>query len=58
MHPSIELFRGIAAWLVLTTHYAHFLIPERSFLNFFGPVSIFFSSSVALCLREPFIAVS
>ncbi len=35
MHPSIELFRGIAAWLVLTTHYAHFLIPERSFLNFF-----------------------
>jgi len=34
MHPSIELFRGIAAWMVLTMHYAYFLTPEPSFLAF------------------------
>ncbi|KHD06260.1 hypothetical protein PN36_16600 [Candidatus Thiomargarita nelsonii] len=43
MHPSIELFRGIAAWMVLTSHYASFFIQERSLLNFLQTgVDLFF----------------
>jgi len=43
MHPSIELFRGIAAWMVLTSHYASFFIQELSLLNFLQTgVDLFF----------------
>jgi len=34
MHPAIELFRGIAALMVLTFHYTYFFTSELSFLNF------------------------
>jgi exopolysaccharide production protein ExoZ len=55
MYPSIELFRGIAAWMVLTTHYAHFLIPEPSFLNFFWTgVDFFFVISGFVFARSIF----
>jgi exopolysaccharide production protein ExoZ len=43
MHPAIELFRGIAALMVLTYHYAFFLMPESKALNFLGTgVDLFF----------------
>ncbi|WP_069472740.1 acyltransferase family protein [Candidatus Marithrix sp. Canyon 246] len=43
MHPAIELFRGIAALMVLTYHYAFFLMPESKTLNFLGTgVDLFF----------------
>jgi peptidoglycan/LPS O-acetylase OafA/YrhL len=43
MHPAIELFRGIAAFMVLTYHYAFFLMPESKTLNFLGTgVDLFF----------------
>jgi peptidoglycan/LPS O-acetylase OafA/YrhL len=43
MHPAIELFRGIAAFMVLTYHYAFFLMPESKTLNFLGSgVDLFF----------------
>jgi len=34
MNPAIELFRGIAAWMVLTSHYAYLFTSERTILNF------------------------
>lgn len=34
MHPAIELFRGIAAWMVLTTHYARFFTSEQTVFGF------------------------
>lgn len=34
MSPTIELFRGIAAWMVLTSHYAAFIAPSPNILNF------------------------
>lgn len=34
MSPAIELFRGIAAWMVLTSHYAAFVTTSPSILNF------------------------
>lgn len=34
MSPTIELFRGIAAWMVLTSHYAAFIAPVPNILNF------------------------
>jgi len=34
MHPAIELFRGIAALMVLTSHYTYFFTSEVSFFNF------------------------
>jgi exopolysaccharide production protein ExoZ len=43
MHPAIELFRGIAAFMVLTFHYAYFFTSELSFLNFLQTgVDLFF----------------
>jgi len=43
MHPAIELFRGIAALMVLTFHYAYFFALEDSFLNFLQTgVDLFF----------------
>lgn len=43
MNPAIELFRGIAAWMVLTSHYAGIFIKERTVLNFFTTgVDLFF----------------
>jgi peptidoglycan/LPS O-acetylase OafA/YrhL len=43
MHPAIELFRGIAALMVLTFHYAYFFTSELSFLNFLQTgVDLFF----------------
>lgn len=43
MHPAIELFRGIAAFMVLTSHYAYFFTSELSFLNFLQTgVDLFF----------------
>ncbi len=34
IHPAIELFRGIAAWMVLTSHYAHFFGEGKTWLSF------------------------
>lgn len=34
MNPAIELFRGIAAWMVLTSHYAYLFTSDRTLLNF------------------------
>ncbi len=43
MNPAIELFRGIAALMVLTSHYAYFFTSELSFLNFLQTgVDLFF----------------
>jgi len=43
MNPAIELFRGIAAWMVLTSHYAASFVKDRSVLNFFATgVNLFF----------------
>jgi exopolysaccharide production protein ExoZ len=43
MHPAIELFRGIAALMVLTFHYRDFFISGVSFLNFLQTgVDLFF----------------
>ncbi len=43
MHPAIELFRGIAALMVLTTHYAYLFTSEFGVINFFKTgVDLFF----------------
>lgn len=34
VNPAIELFRGIAAWMVLTSHYAIFFTTAPNILNF------------------------
>lgn len=34
MSPAIEFFRGIAAWMVLTSHYAAFVTTAPNILNF------------------------
>jgi exopolysaccharide production protein ExoZ len=34
LNPVVELFRGIGAWMVLNSHYAHYLFNDRSVLNF------------------------
>lgn len=43
MNPVIEMLRGMAAWMVLTCHYAHFLMPGPSLLTFMWTgVDLFF----------------
>jgi peptidoglycan/LPS O-acetylase OafA/YrhL len=34
VNPAIEFFRGVAAWMVLTSHYAVFVTTEPNILNF------------------------
>jgi len=34
VNPAIEFFRGVAAWMVLTSHYAVFFTTEPNILNF------------------------
>lgn len=42
MNPAIELFRGVAALMVLTSHYETFLVPEKSLLHYLSTGVDFF----------------